>query len=530
MRMRRGAAALGVLGVGAAGAGALLATSATDAVAVPPNTLVVDTLTDGAANPTDCTTPVALSCSLRDALDAADDGDTITFTPGLTGTISLTDGVLLIRHGITIDGPGSSSISIDAHGLSGVLSVAGGIHGSLEIEGISLLNGYGRAAAFYSYMALDETRFTDVVISGTVAGSSGAVYMWAQGDVTFDRCRIIDNETNGNTIGIRADGRVRFIDSMVSGNVVSSNGSAAIKIDARFDDAELIRTEVSDNSAPVAVNLAGNIDQSVSDSVITRNSGTAVVVRQGRSNSISRTTISDNLAGGVLVMGGESFAIYDSTISGNSSAESGSAIRAINMYSGVPGGTAITVANTTIAENESTIGAAVFLATSAPVRFIQSTISLNTSASPRASGIEVSVSDGNPNLSLVGTILAGNLSNGGTTPNDASAWAPVIVGAESSLLGAITDDVTIADRSTDVFGLDPRLAPLADNGGPTRTMALLADSPAIDAGPAELPVFPNSQWDQRGTPFSRVFGGRLDIGAFEAQFTPERPIVPTFTG
>lgn len=52
---------------------------------------------------------------------------------------------------------------------------------------------------------------------------------------------------------------------------------------------------------------------------------------------------------------------------------------------------------------------------------------------------------------------------------------------------------------------DPLLFPLADNGGPTKTMALQEGSPAIDAG-SGCP-----QFDQRGAP--RV--GNCDIGAFE---------------
>ena len=57
-------------------------------------------------------------------------------------------------------------------------------------------------------------------------------------------------------------------------------------------------------------------------------------------------------------------------------------------------------------------------------------------------------------------------------------------------------------------------APLADNGGPTLTHALLTGSPAIDAGsnPANLAT------DQRGgTLRSRVSGAAADIGAFETQ-------------
>ena len=56
---------------------------------------------------------------------------------------------------------------------------------------------------------------------------------------------------------------------------------------------------------------------------------------------------------------------------------------------------------------------------------------------------------------------------------------------------------------------DPKLGPLAENGGPTKTTALLTNSPAIDAGDtaASPPV------DQRGV--SRPVGPASDIGAFE---------------
>jgi hypothetical protein len=60
------------------------------------------------------------------------------------------------------------------------------------------------------------------------------------------------------------------------------------------------------------------------------------------------------------------------------------------------------------------------------------------------------------------------------------------------------------------------LGPLVDNGGPTLTHALLLGSPAIDAGDPSI-VFDPGAFDQRGTGFSRVVGGRIDIGAFEFQ-------------
>ena len=60
-----------------------------------------------------------------------------------------------------------------------------------------------------------------------------------------------------------------------------------------------------------------------------------------------------------------------------------------------------------------------------------------------------------------------------------------------------------------IVGSDPVLGPLADNGGPTFTHALLAGSPAIDAGDTLEPT------DQRGE--ARPFGLADDIGAFELQ-------------
>ncbi len=62
---------------------------------------------------------------------------------------------------------------------------------------------------------------------------------------------------------------------------------------------------------------------------------------------------------------------------------------------------------------------------------------------------------------------------------------------------------------TDLINTEPRLGPLADNGGPTLTQALLPGSPAIDAGVAVAGV----TTDQRGVP--RPQGRAPDIGAFE---------------
>lgn len=72
---------------------------------------------------------------------------------------------------------------------------------------------------------------------------------------------------------------------------------------------------------------------------------------------------------------------------------------------------------------------------------------------------------------------------------------------------------------SNLIGVDPKLSPLADNGGPTRTQALSPTSPAIDAAQAN-----GFATDQRGQPrtldaaaTNRPLSDGTDIGAYELQ-------------
>jgi hypothetical protein len=60
------------------------------------------------------------------------------------------------------------------------------------------------------------------------------------------------------------------------------------------------------------------------------------------------------------------------------------------------------------------------------------------------------------------------------------------------------------------------LGELQDNGGPTRTLALAPQSPAVDAGDDTATL----EHDQRGDGFPRTFGAAPDIGAYERTITP----------
>lgn len=95
-----------------------------------------------------------------------------------------------------------------------------------------------------------------------------------------------------------------------------------------------------------------------------------------------------------------------------------------------------------------------------------------------------------------------------------SGW-PGAAGASGTVWGGTVCSTLVntliasnAPAGNDSFP-DPKLGPLADNGGPTLTVALLPGSPAIDAGnrAAAPPT------DQRGVP--RPFGATVDLGAYE---------------
>lgn len=81
----------------------------------------------------------------------------------------------------------------------------------------------------------------------------------------------------------------------------------------------------------------------------------------------------------------------------------------------------------------------------------------------------------------------------------------------SSIFSSVNSDTL--DHPSNAVGINHQLGPLADNGGPTKTYALLEGSPAIDAG-----VSTELMFDQRGEPYHRNVNESPDIGAFEFQF------------
>ena len=109
------------------------------------------------------------------------------------------------------------------------------------------------------------------------------------------------------------------------------------------------------------------------------------------------------------------------------------------------------------------------------------------------------------------TIYAQNCIIANNRSNDVSG---TLISQGHNLIRNTNGCVLTGDVTGNLYGVDPLVGPLQNNGGLTLTHALLAGSPAIDAGPANAAPY----FDQRGVP--RPSGAADDIGAFEYGAVP----------
>ncbi len=238
--------------------------------------------------------------------------------------------------------------------------------------------------------------------------------------------------------------------------------------------------------------------------------------------TISNSTISGNSAayGGGLYAYQGAVTIANSTISGNSALGGG----------GVKNRSTLTISNSTLSDNSANVGGGLDNETTnlILVTITNCTISANTGS---LSGGGFHGLGGAPTLR--NTTIAANLGKGGIYID---AGAPILVSCVvagnasgdilKGALGAGSTNNLIQDAANaggltnnvngNLVGVDPLLSPLADNSGPTKTMALQVGSPAINKGlnPANLTT------DQRGSGFARLLGTAIDIGAIEFSAIP----------
>ncbi|HEY1855219.1 MAG TPA: choice-of-anchor Q domain-containing protein [Solirubrobacterales bacterium] len=417
--------------------------------------------------------------SLREAVALAAPGETITIP---SGSYKLVLGELTIAKSLTLAGAGAKTTILEGGGASRVIDATNAAAevtiSDLTIRGGHVHTGIAEGGGIFSqagHLTLLRDTITENTSDATSPGAAGGI---ADG--------------GGVTVHLETNAALTVRDSTITGNVANASGDTGKPggiaegggLYVRFSGA----VEVSGST------ISGN-------QALTRGGGIATgggvfFSDNSQPGSLSTSTLSGNLAesgsdasggGGFIITGGPyPFALDRVTATGNSSV-SGNGM-------GEGGGLSL---------GGSANGA---------VRMIASTLAGNAAnnGGNLGAGSELSIGD---------TVISTGSGNAGKENCEGAAGI--------TSLGFNLDSLDECDfhAAGDRVNLDPKLGPLADNGGPTATMLPAASSPLVNAGAS----FGLSA-DQRGLTRPIEYPGvsnstapgadGSDIGAVELQLPP----------
>ncbi|MDT0618800.1 choice-of-anchor Q domain-containing protein [Salinisphaera sp. P385] len=458
--------------------------------------ITVDTKSDTVGQADDCSLREAVEAantnSPIDGCPAGDDqgefsGDVIRFAEELAGeTITLTQGALDIGLGQGGETLPSLAIEGPATGEAGDIIIDGdGQDRVFDVSSDALLSNF-----FISNLTVTG----GLVETGEVPAEGGGIRVVPAVSLVLDSVRVTGNAVDAEFAparggGIFAGGPLTIRFSTISGNSATSDTSSVEGGGLHYAPSfptgvpgQILATEISDNDA-VSVNgnaLGGGIFLRAAFN----SSGVEDVVRIG-----------------------------NSTISGNDASANG--VESSALGGGLYGerlGLTVSLNNATIADNYA--GTA-------------------TGASEAGGGFAVA----DAAFELVNTLVADNLAGDGSSdcavaPFDESA---TIASLGFNLIGDGNGCPLMAMAGDQVGGagdmgsIDALLGALGDNGGPTRTHALLPGSPAIDAANPQGAETGCPETDQRGEPRPRDGDNsgtaECDIGAVEAAAVNQPPTV-----
>jgi hypothetical protein len=429
--------------------------------------------------------------SLRQALRAANDGDTINFA--VTGTITLTSGGLPVNKSLTISGPGKDQLSIDGNQASLVFGIFP--DKTATISGLSIRNGQAGIWNEHGTLTISNCAvrgnsegglFNEGVLTVSncvVSGNSGGGIVNGYGVLTVIYC-----DVSGNSYGIYND----HGGASVSHCIVSSNHSGGV-----FDNG--VTGGPNDHIFGCApLTIADSIIQDNSGPGVDNNSGCVTIVDSTVSgNSVGKTGGQSGVGGGVYTYqnGGKipgNLTVMNTTISGNFSLSDGGGIAC--------GFSGLTIINSTISGNSAGAYGGGIANGSLGMMIVNSTVSGNSAAT-------------------CGGVCGGTVEIGNTILN-ANAAGNIDATVTSQGYNISSDDGGgLLTGPGDQINTDPLLGPLRNHGGPTLTHVPMRGSPAIDAGDPSFAPPPDH--DQRGACFYRVFGGRIDVGSVETQPRPQ---------
>ena len=414
----------------------------------------------------------------------------------------------------------------------------------VSISGLTLQNannaGYGGAISAGNYVALSVA---NDVFNGNSAYEGGAIYAANFGTLTVSQCTFTSNSTVGFGGAIFAGAPASISNSTFSGN--SSNWGGAI-YNAAYGTTQPAPGTIegavfSGNSAAGG----GGAIYTISPLTIAQTSFTGNSAQEGgaiyesySALGLSHVTLSENSAsenGGGIEAESSNVSISASTIAGNSAGMNGGGIQSSGT---------LAVGDSTISGNTAQTNGGGISNSYGFAALTNYTVSGN-SAQSFGGGIQ-----SNQVLEIAFTTFSGNSATGGATGGGALYSQDYQLGLKNSIFansGAgmnctinsleaadqgynLSDDTSCApaliaptDKNNVPAGLSP--GGLANNGGPTQTIALLPSSPAIRAIPAASCLDSEQMMvvtDQRGM-LRLDPAQRCDIGAY--QFSRSRGLL-----
>ena len=477
--------------------------------------------------------------TLRDAVMASDNGDTINFS--VIGAISLTSGSLMIEKNITISGPGANSLEVTrTAGVFGIFIINGGFSNNgliVSISGISVTNGHSSDAVYSGGAILSHAAIltvTDCAFDGNTADIYGGAIYIGGGTATVTRCSLNNNTTTGAIDGdisfgaiggaIFNLGTLTVSDSSFAGNfagsqVLTTNPDTAPALGGAICNESVATVTGCTFSQNGVYGFQEARGGAICNNVFNQN--TTLTVRN--CTMLSNSVQSETSAVGGGISNVNAFVTMSNCTLSNNSASNGGGVYNYNAD--------FTLRNCTLSGNSASIGGGIYNEGSGNNNVSTVNVSSNTfnnnSASNGGGIYNTGTNSGNAFVTLSNTILFSTNSTPGANLVNLGGGTSI-----SSLGYNLSSDNAggLLTAAGDQINTDPKLGALQENGGPTETMTLLDGSPAWDKG-KNFGV----TTDERGLPrpfdvptLANASGGDgSDIGAVEMQVSPSFVVTTT---
>ena len=469
------------------------------------------------------------------AAGSSSESDTVDLT-GLSGSIAVASVLPNISSDMTVNGPGPATLTIQRTGSNFPIFFIDS-SATAAISGLAVQGGEPTSFGFSNFGISNGGNLS--LINCAVSGFGLGVRN-GQRTLTISNCTVNGNLNGGGITN--GDGTINVFESVISGN--DSRGGFGPAIDNSFGTINVTNSTISGNSGHNAImNGVGATATFVNSTVSNNaergilNNGTLTmiggsitgnanggIILSGNSVMIGVTVANNSNSGGTahggggIFSGGNSNTIINCLVTNNFSSLNGGGIRNAGHT---------TIINTTISGNTSNgLGGGLDQIDGGFANFLGINLTITNNRAFFGGGV---FQESGP-MKFRNSIIAGNFLLNGTSPSEIGG----VVDATSSfnLVGpGGTGGLTNGENNNQVVA-DPRLGPLANNGGPTQTHSLLSNSPALDAADncvTEVthcgdPRIPQVTTDQRGSGFNRIVDGpdgdasaTVDIGAYETQ-------------